>query len=154
MTLVEKMVKFGGKEWNGKRVYFNGQVAEKAIGLEYMVYGREGNKKTSYINGQLISNNRGFSLKKDFYYDIEAGKFVGNSSEIIVSFEQGGESMKKIEFNTVTGIYEVSSFGHDTVMTEEKYVADDVKKCGEDITYGCEVSQGTFDFLKKGYGIH
>jgi hypothetical protein len=83
---VEKMIDFGGKDWNGKRVYFNGEVAYKAIGLEYMVYGRDGNKKTSYLNGEKISNNKAFDIAKDFYFDIAKQTFVGNKSDIVVQF--------------------------------------------------------------------
>lgn len=93
MTKIEKMIAFGGKEWSGKRVYFNGEVADKAIGLEYMVYGRKSAKgtncKSSWLNGEEVSNNSAFKIREDFYYDIESEKFVGvDESLIVVNFSE------------------------------------------------------------------
>jgi len=82
---VEKMIAFGGKDWNGKRVYFNGEVAYKAIGLTCENY-KSGQIKNATLNGEKISNNKAFGIAKDFYFDIEKQTFVGNKSEIVVQF--------------------------------------------------------------------
>lgn len=90
---IKKMIEFGAKEWKGgdkHRIYFNGDVAHKAIGLEKEVYGRQSRKgsncRSSWLNGEEISNNKAMSIGANFYYDVVAEKFVGNRAEIVVDF--------------------------------------------------------------------
>ena len=60
--------------------------------------------------------------------------------------------MKKIEFDTVNGVYEVDDFDVGTDVIDAKYIFDYLKEDFEG-TRGAEVDQPTFDKIKEEYGI-
>lgn len=60
--------------------------------------------------------------------------------------------MKKIEFDTVNGVYEVADFDSGTDVVDAKYIFEYLKEDFEG-TRGAEVDQATFDKIKEEYGI-
>ena len=74
----EKAIEIGGKEWNGKRVYFNGDEQKAAL------YGVKIVGKDGYIGNEKISRNNLFSIRSSKpYFDIATEKMEG-----LVSFSK------------------------------------------------------------------
>ena len=68
----EKAIEIGGKEWNGKRVYFNSD-EQKALLHGVTIEGKDG-----YINGEKISRNNLFKIRSSKpYFDIETKEVKG-----------------------------------------------------------------------------
>lgn len=68
----EKALEIGGKEWKGKRVYFNTD-EQKAFLHGVRIEGKDG-----YVDGEKISRNNLFKIRSTKpYFDIESGRLIG-----------------------------------------------------------------------------
>lgn len=68
----EMAIQMGGKDWQGKRVYFNSEESKAAL------YGIEIKGKDGYKDGEKISRNNLFKITVSKpYFDIASGELCG-----------------------------------------------------------------------------
>lgn len=68
----DQAIAMGGKDWNGKRVYFNSDQSKAAI------YGIDIKGKDGYKDGEKISRNNLYKITSSKpYFEVETGKIVG-----------------------------------------------------------------------------
>ena len=71
----EKAIEMGGKDWNGKRVYFN-DAATKAALYDVTIQGKDG-----YKNGGKISRSNLYKITSSRpYFDIASGELKDMAS--------------------------------------------------------------------------
>lgn len=73
----QQAIDMGGKDWQGKRVYFNGDAQKAAL------YGIEIKGKDGYKDGEKISRNNLFKITVSKpYYDVATGEL----KDIVTNF--------------------------------------------------------------------
>ena len=63
------------------------------------------------------------------------------------------EKMKKIQFDTISGVVEVQDFDEGVTMVKQSIVFECLKTCEDGEVCGCEVDDATFAKIAEEYGV-
>ena len=76
ITTRDEALKIGGKEWGGKRVYFNDGAKEALLELEVSHY-KHGGISSAKTDGKFISNSKANKmLANKYYFDIATSQII------------------------------------------------------------------------------